>query len=69
MSAYDWYEAKAAGLGAEFLRGFYAHAAALHARVFRISKQEIYEELDRRSQQATIVYGRNSQNREICQLD
>jgi plasmid stabilization system protein ParE len=29
MVAYDWYEDKAVGLGAEFLRGFYAHAAAL----------------------------------------
>lgn len=29
MAAYGWYEDKAVGLGAEFLRGFYAHAAAL----------------------------------------
>lgn len=29
MAAYGWYEDKAVGLGAEFLRGFYAHAALL----------------------------------------
>lgn len=29
MAAYEWYEDKAVGLGAEFLRVFYAHAAAL----------------------------------------
>lgn len=29
MAAHDWYEDKAAGLGAEFLRSFYAHAAIL----------------------------------------
>lgn len=29
MAAYGWYEEKAVGLGAEFLRGFYAHTAVL----------------------------------------
>jgi hypothetical protein len=29
MAAYGWYEDKAVGLGTEFLRGFYAHAATL----------------------------------------
>ncbi len=29
IPAHDWYEDKAVGLGAEFLRGFYAHAAVL----------------------------------------
>ena len=29
MAAYVWYEDRAAGLGLEFLRSFYAHAALL----------------------------------------
>lgn len=29
MAAHDWYEGKSAGLGAEFLRSFYAHVAIL----------------------------------------
>jgi len=29
MAAHDWYDDKSAGLGAEFLRIFYAHAAIL----------------------------------------
>lgn len=29
MTAYEWYEGKAVGLGVEFLRVFYAHVAGL----------------------------------------
>jgi hypothetical protein len=38
MVAYGWYEDKAVGLGSEFLRGFYAHAATLQRAPLVFSK-------------------------------
>lgn len=38
MAAYSWYEDKAVGLGAEFLRGFYAHTAVLQRTPLIFSK-------------------------------
>ena len=38
MAAYGWYEDKAVGLGAEFLRGFYAHTAVLQRTPLIFSK-------------------------------
>lgn len=38
MVAYGWYEGKATGLGAEFLRGFYANAAVLQRTPLIFSK-------------------------------
>jgi hypothetical protein len=50
LAAHDWYEGKAVGLGAEFLRVFYAHVALLQRTplTFQKAHQNFHRGLLRR---------------------
>lgn len=52
MAAYGWYEDKAVGLGAEFLRGFYAHTAVLQRTPL------IYPKIHQDFRENCSIYGR-----------